>query len=273
MLPMHGTEFFQMKKFRFAVLSIGVSVLSFFIGRLLSVSSVQTSAAQSEHGRAESLDSASLVMPSPSNANRISLAGKIGRAASPEENVRMMRNFKMQHRLEKMIETYDRLPSAERKAPSTFLLGMSYGEYDVAAGLEWAGKLTNTQEKRSAIQGIIEEWCHYAPEDASAFVAGMPDDAEKKQMGLHLGKALLGNDPVSAVKWMAANDDPNDPWFETNAFSRLPYSESVEILKAAPLSDERRADLMEAARVHWNESLVSAGKWTKIVAPTNLSPK
>ena len=185
----------------------------------------------------------------------------------------MMRAFKMQHRLEKMIETYNRLPYGERKDPSTFLLGMSYGEYDVAAGLEWAGQLTNAQEKRSAIQGIIEEWCHYAPEDASAFVAAMPEDAEKKHIGLHLGKALLGNDPVSAVKWMAANDDPNDPWFETNAFSRLPYTESVEILKSAPLSDERRVELIETARVHWNESLVSAGKWSKIVAPTNLSPK
>ena len=166
------------------------------------------------------------------------------------------------------LEEYGKLslPARQHFARS---LGRCGGELDLPTIQQLILRTEDADERRALCKGMFASWCSYASDEASAFVAALPEGAEKRMQGSELGEALSIANPRAGAKWLFASDfdalDDGNLKHATKRLAKASYADAKQLIDETPFSPERRTALEEIARTSWNQTCARQGDWDKVI--------
>lgn len=171
------------------------------------------------------------------------------------------------------LEEYGKLPLTARQHFARHL-GRCGGELDLPTIQQLILRTEDAEERRALCKGMFASWCSYASDEASAFVAALPEGAEKRMLGSALGGALSTANPRAGAKWLFASEfdalDDGNLKHAAKWLARASYAEAKQLIDETPFSPERRTVLEEIARTSWNQTCARQGDWDKVIPqPTN----
>jgi hypothetical protein len=166
------------------------------------------------------------------------------------------------------LEEYGKLPLPARQRFARHL-GRCGGELDLPAIQQLILRTEDADERRALCKGMFASWTSYASDEASAFVAALPEGAEKRMQGSVLGEALSIANPRAGAKWLFASDfdalDDGNLKLATKRLAKASYADSKQLIDETPFSPERRTALEEIARTSWNQTCAGKGDWDKVI--------
>lgn len=138
------------------------------------------------------------------------------------------------------------------RASALETLGRNIASYDPQAASAWAFGLTDIDDRRRAVRGVVRTWSDDDRFEASSFVAELPPGLDRDTAAAALVTNVTTHEPEAGWTWALSIADPalrlKSLQLAAAELQRRNPQSAQQIFQAANLSDAERAALLQVVR-------------------------